>query len=237
VFTHSQAILESCLKQVIGNKFFGDSQNRLVIPAFNAVNGDIQLFKTAHCSAYRMDYRLPATSIALATSAAPTFFDAFTDSEGRVFLDGGVWANCPLVVGLTEATSALGWPVEQIDVLSIGTTSIPYDISHSRRQGGLLNWNVGVVELFQEAQIRGNLGIAKAMIGKHLLRIDQVTRPGRFSLDKAKEVSDLCALGENSARQSMEEISERFLSLQATPFTPLHSIDEESKYKSSVLQN
>lgn len=219
---------------VFGEQHFGDSKNRLVIPAFNAVNGGIQLFKTAHCKAYRMDYLLPARTVALATSAAPTFFSAFKDPEGRVFLDGAVWANCPAMVGLIEATTALDWPVDQIDVLSIGTTSEPFDVNQKRRNGGPLQWNIGALDLLMEAQVRGTLGLASAMTGQRMMRIDAITRPGRFSLDGAHEVSDLKALGENSARQAVEEVSQTFFTTPTEPFEPFHSVISDTATESCL---
>ena len=223
---HSQEVLAEALEHVIGGRKFGESANRLVIPAYNAVSGDIQLFKTAHTPAYLMDCQRPATQVALATSAAPTFFSAYHDGRGGVYLDGGVWANCPAVIAVTEATAILGWPVEQIDVLSIGTTSAPFDIKHKKRRAGLLGWNIGVVDLLQQAQGSGMLGIAKALTGKKLIRIDTVARPGRFSLDNASEVSDLKALGENSARQMLVTVCQRFLFEPAEPFAPCVEVSE-----------
>lgn len=217
---HSQEVLAEALDRVIGGRKFGESQNRLVIPAFNAVTGEIHLFKTSHIPAYQMDCQRPATDVALATSAAPTFFSAYHDGRGGVYLDGGVWANCPAVVALTEATAKLGWPAEQIDVLSIGTTSTPFDIKRNKRRAGLFGWNKGVVDVLQQAQSSGMLGVARAMTGQRLLRIDAVARPGRFSLDNASEVSDLQALGENCARQNLETVCQQFLSDPVEAFTP-----------------
>ncbi len=222
---HSQEVLSGELHKVLGERLFGNSRNRLVIPAFNALNGDIQLFKTAHCAAYRMDYRLPATTVALATSAAPSYFNAFTDPDGLAFIDGGVWANCPAMVGLVEATTALRWPIDQIDILSIGTTCEPFDVNKRRRKGGLLRWNRGIIDLLQEAQVRGMLGLACMMTGNRLVRIDTVARSGRFSLDGACEVSDLKGLGENSARQAAENIVLTFLSNKSVPFVPCYTVD------------
>jgi patatin-like phospholipase/acyl hydrolase len=221
---HSQAVLRDCLEQVLESRRFGESKNRLVIPAFNAVNGNIQLFKTAHRDSYRMDYRRPACEIALATSAAPTYFDAFEDKNGA-YLDGGVWANSPVMVGIVEATSALGLRADQIDVLSIGTTSAPFDVNHQRRKGGIWQWGVGVVDLLMEAQTRGMQGLAFATVGQNLLRIDEVTRPGRFSLDGAHEVADLKALGENSARRHLDQVVQKFLLEPAAPFKPFHAVE------------
>jgi hypothetical protein len=221
---HSQEGLQRALSEVFGTRQLGESKNRLVIPAFNAVNGDIQLFKTAHSSAYGMDYQRWAVDVALATSAAPTYFDAFADCHGRVFLDGGVWANCPAMVGLTEATANLGWPIDRIEILSIGTTAEPFDVSRKRRRGGIAQWNRGLVELLMAAQVRGTLGLASALTRHRIRRIDVTTRRGRFSLDNAEEIPELRALGENSARQVAQTICAQFLESPAERFEPCFSV-------------
>lgn len=241
---HSQEVLAEALNDILGDRVLGESKNRLVIPAFNAVNGDIHLFKTAHAPAYKIDHLRPAVEVALSTSAAPTYFSAYHDSSGNVFVDGGVWANCPAAVAVTEASSILGWPLESIDVLSIGTTSAPYCVAKSKRRAGLLGWNKGLLDLFQEAQVKGMLGIASALTAKRLVRIDTVADNGRFSLDGAREISDLRSLGENSARQTLEVVSSRFLETKADSFVPFtdceahpladHSLKERACLKSTV---
>lgn len=215
---HSPEALRQALAGVIGERSLGESQNRLVIPAFNAINGDIQLFKTAHTPAYRMDCNRPAIEVALATAAAPTYFQAFTDASGRAYVDGGVWANCPVMVGIAEAVGILGWPLESINVLSIGTTDEPFDISRRRRAGGIFQWNRGLVTLLMSAQVRGTLGLAAALTRQCVRRIDVVTRQGRFGMDDSREVSELKALGENSARQVADEINGQFLMSPVGPF-------------------
>ncbi len=217
---HSQQVLLEEVSSVFGDRAFGASLNRLVIPAFNAQTGDIQLFKTAHHPDYRMDCELPATTVAMATSAAPTYLSAYKDPAGRVFIDGGVWANCPVVVGLVEAIARLGWPREQIDVLSIGTTSEPFHVGEEKHNGGLVQWGKGIIDIFQEAQGRGMLGMAKALTGGRMTRIDIVSRPGRFALDGSKEVLNLKVLGENSARQYLHEVERVFFTTPAHQFIP-----------------
>lgn len=217
---HSQDVLFNAVAEVLGDRKFGESANRIVIPAFNAQSGDIQLFKTAHHPDYRMDCLLPATTVAMATSAAPTYLSAYKDPEGRVYIDGGVWANCPATVGLVEAISRLNWPREQIDVLSIGTTSEPFHIGDAKQNGGIVQWNTGIVDIFQEAQGKGMMGMAKALAGTNLMRIDVITRPGRFALDGSKEVLNLKALGEISARQNLKQVESRFFSSPVEKFIP-----------------
>ncbi len=220
---HCREALKARLDEKLGKRPFGESKCRLVVPAFDAVRGKTQLFKTAHTPAYRQDYKMPASSVALGTSAAPTYYSAYSDTNGACFLDGGVWANSPVVVGLLEATCVLKWPIEQVDLLSIGTTQAPFDVSRARRNGGAARWNFGLIELFSEAQVDAALGQARLMTNNRMLRIDTVTRPGRFSLDNAREVNDLRALGEQAARQHEREISERFLTGRVEPFVPCYS--------------
>lgn len=217
---HCQRPLLRAVTNVLEDRKFGESANRLVIPAFNAQSGDIQLFKTAHHPDYRMDCLLPATTVAMATSAAPTYLSAFKDPEGRVFIDGGVWANCPVVVGLVEAISRLNWPREQIDVLSIGTTSEPFHVGEAKQNGGLAQWNKGIIDIFQESQGRGMLGMARALTNNSMTRIDIATRPGRFALDGSEEVQNLRVLGEDSARQNLGLVEQRFFSTPTKKFKP-----------------
>ena len=64
--------------------------------------------------------------MALATSAAPTYFPAHTIPGRGTFIDGGLWANCPAMVGLVEALAFLDQRPEQVQMLSISTTSYAF---------------------------------------------------------------------------------------------------------------
>ena len=56
---------------------------------------------------------LTAVDVALATSAASTYFPAHTIPGRGTFIDGGLWANCPAMVGVVEALDFLGQAPEQ----------------------------------------------------------------------------------------------------------------------------
>jgi patatin-like phospholipase/acyl hydrolase len=49
--------------------------------------------------------------VAMATSAAPSYYAA-AKVDGHRLVDGGVWANNPSIVGISEAVSMLAprWP-------------------------------------------------------------------------------------------------------------------------------
>jgi len=107
---YSHDVLKAAIRGVLGVRKFGESKCRLVIPTYDANAGRIFLLKTAHQERFKFDYQAPAVDVALATSAAPTYFQAapFPMHQGASYVDGGVWANCPALVGVIEAVSFLG---------------------------------------------------------------------------------------------------------------------------------
>jgi len=78
---------------------------RLVIPTYDVNTGKVYLFKTPHHPGCLNHADLMAVDVALATSAAPTYFPAHIIPGRGIFIDGGLWANCPAMVGFVEARS------------------------------------------------------------------------------------------------------------------------------------
>jgi hypothetical protein len=208
---------------VFGDRKLGESLCRLVIISYDAIKGDVHLFKTAHHERFKQDYTLSAAEVAMATAAAPTYFPAFTGEKGLTYIDGGIWANCPATVGLIEAISVLRKNPEEIDILSIGTTSEPFHVSkHRRKKGGILLWNKGIIDFLMQAQLAGALAQAKVITGRRALRVDVTTTSGRFSMDDARQIEELSALGVSTARHFEDEINRRFLDTPADPFVPCY---------------
>jgi patatin-like phospholipase/acyl hydrolase len=223
---HSHLILRKAIEDVLGDALFGDSKCRLVIPTYDAVGGRIFIMKTPHHSRFVHDAPAAAVDVALATSAAPTYFQAahFPVHSGASYVDGGVWANCPAMVAVTEAISFLGQRAGGIDILSIGTTSSPFNIA-KQRDAGAARWNIGIMELMFEAQVEAARAQA-ALIAGRLHRIDAAVMRGQFALDRAdrQTIEDLVTLGRGEAvkKANLEAVESRFLNgTKAAPFQPV----------------
>jgi len=226
---HSHATLRAALEQVLQNRKFGEAKNRLIIPTYDAIGGRLFLLKTAHHDRFKFDINALAVDVALATSAAPTYFAAspFPVHEGSSFVDGGVWANNPVLAAVIEATSFLNQPLNEIDVLSIGTTSAPFNIADNR-SAGIIKWNVGMINLMFEAQAETALVQARLLLDDRVLRINVTTKPGEYTLDdaSAEKIDQLINLGHGEAvkKANLDAVKARFLGQKAQPFVPLHAV-------------
>lgn len=106
---YDTCVLRAALSARMEGQRLGDSSVRLVIPSFNLETGQPHIYKTAHAPKLMVDYRCDAIDVALATSAAPTFFPAHLTIDHIPLIDGGVMANNPVGIAVVEAISQLAW--------------------------------------------------------------------------------------------------------------------------------
>ena len=206
--------LHTTIASVVGDQPLSTAKTRLAIPAYDASLGRIYVFKTPHHPDRLQDADVSAVDVALATSAAPTYFPAHTLPGHRgVFIDGGLWANCPTMVGIVEALAFCGQRLEDIHVLSVSTTNYPFRITESQQLGGLLGWSTRIVETFMFGQVQGAVAQAICLLHERFHRIDYVTEPRLYRLDDARAVAELITLGHGEAEKTAhrEIVSAYFL--------------------------
>ncbi|SPJ31487.1 patatin-like phospholipase family protein [Falsiruegeria mediterranea] len=127
--------------------------------------------------------------MAMATSAAPTFFPPHQIvSEGRdygYFIDGGVFANNPVLNGINVAIAAgKAKNLSDIEVISIGTGRQPISISEEMVKNpddwGLLKWfgltsgapGGALLDLGLTTSAENQYWIAKLVLDERLVRLD-----------------------------------------------------------------
>ncbi len=225
------AELRKAIGDVVGEKTLGEAKARLVIPTYDAEMGRVYLFKTPHHpqAAYSRDVK--AVDAALATSAAPTYFPAHHVPGHGTFIDGGVWGNCPAVIGIAEAVSYCGRRLEDIHVLSISTTNYPFRLGERQQLGGLVGWGPKIIETFMFSQAQAAVGEATCLLrdrtqsppADRFHRIDYVAEPNLFQMDDARAAERLIEIGRNVAVQvaHAEVVKRDFLNGRpAEPFRP-----------------
>lgn len=137
--------LKRALTDVFGERTMVDMQTKVMVTSFDLLSQQAVLFKS-----WRPTYG-PVTAVdaAMATSAAPTFFPPHGGAGGSL-VDGGVFANNPSLLALTEASKL--WPEEDVVVLSVGCGrfSDPSEYTGARSWGAL-SWLPHIVSVFMDS--------------------------------------------------------------------------------------
>lgn len=214
--------LEGALKKCFEDKLLSDSKKRLVILSYNLGDDDVYLFKTSHHERLTRDYKVPMWKVALATSAAPTYFPSFCGINSIRLIDGGIWANNPTMVGIVEAVSMLGQSLDSIKVLSLGTTDEIKIRADKLDKGGFWQWKKAALEVFLRAQNIGTFTQAQLLLGKDkIIRLNPKVPDGLFKMDKLSE-KELLSKAAHESRHFAPQFKEKFMNHIANEFTPSH---------------
>lgn len=224
---YSRRNLEDCLRSddCFGAKKFGQSKKRLIIPSYSLTNNDIYLFRTAHAAHLHRDYKADAVDVALATSAAPTYFSSFKIGSSNRLVDGGVWANNPIMVALTEAVGFLDANLSDVYALSLGTTSEVVQRPSRLNWGGLAFWAKTAPDVIMAGQSIAAANQAEILLTKNrFLRINATVAANEFALDRSDFASELMGKAEHVSRTHLQSIKGMFLAHKAADFIPMRQI-------------
>ena len=179
---NSDRPLETTLRDMFGSETLGELHKRrqigLCISTTTLLRHAPRLFKTPHRRGWERDNDIALVDACLATSAAPIHLPLAMIDEGTgtpgLFVDGGLWANNPVLVGLIEGL-AVSAPNQSVIIVSIGTGA-PNTGNAQRgpraRQRGALGWGagLGILSLAMDAQGQA-AGHAVDLLAKELERL------------------------------------------------------------------
>jgi len=228
-YIYDQDVLAAVLREKLGDRKFGSSSRRLCVPPFDGEHGEVYIFKTPHHPDFKTDGRETMVKVALATSAAPTYYRPFRDS-GYIFVDGGVWANNPIMIALIEALASFEVTREQIRILSIGCGETSFTVQASQiEHGGLVQWR-NIISAAMRLQSQNALGQAGLLIGpERMIRIDLPRDFPAIELDDwAMAVERLPGEAAKVLEIDGQRISEDFLYGPTVVYTPPVEMHEEA---------
>lgn len=224
--------LEEAVRSVFGERTLGDSHRPLVITSYNLGENDVYLFKTPHHERLRRDYKVPMWAAAMATTAAPVYFPAFRlpDSQVRL-IDGGVWANNPAIVGVTEAVSMFGRTLDEIRLLSLGTTTSTSTRPSRLDNAGLAQWckSTNIVDVLLAGQSTGAFAEAQHLLGPDSAKRLNPQAPDELALLDRCDARDLIAKAAHHSRIFCPTFEQTFGSHTAGVFQPFHTLTRESE--------
>ena len=193
-----------------------------MIPAWHPKTQGVYIFKTAHHPRLKTDYKELAVDAAMATAAAPTYFTQHLTANDVGLIDGGLWANNPTGIAVVEAIATLGWPAQDLKVLSIGCLE---DIKVVGEAYGAARLAPQLASLFMAGQSHGSLGIAHILTGdpherRAIFRISQPAPDGFYALDNTRRIRDLKDRAFAEARIQRPILQPEFFGAPAEEFVP-----------------
>ncbi len=217
---HDQTVLRDELLQVFGDSVLDDARTRLIIPSFEGLHGEPFIYKTPQHPDYQKDRHKKFAQVALHTTAAPTYYPAVHD-DGYIMIDGGIWANNPVMNAIVDALACFDVPRENLRVLSIGTGESSFTIDTDTQNGGIAQW--GFMRSFSaaaRAQSKNALGQAFLLVGKpNVVRIDPPESDNPIAMDDvARSLRELPLLARSLAEGTGRHVNGLFLEAPIAPF-------------------
>lgn len=144
--------LRNALITVFGETTLAESNNLLCIPSYNITTATPRVFKKDYGCCTEDDTK-KYVDIALATAAAPTYFPV-KEINDHQYIDGGVWANNPAIVGLTEYMYkfANNEDYNGVEILSVSSLIIPTGKIHSSNNRSFWDWKDSLFDTFTVSQ-------------------------------------------------------------------------------------
>ncbi len=155
---YDNVALRNALIEVFGKgktlkEMYEKHSKAVCITATNSKNCNPLVYKTPHHEKLLRQLDVKLWEIALATSAAPIFFP-IANVDNKMLVDGGLWANNPSYIGLTEALGQyFGKKLNEISILSVGNISSYTAMNnHDNLQKGAIGWGTLIVTMTLDAQ-------------------------------------------------------------------------------------
>lgn len=159
--------------EVVANTLFSEMDGAIAVTAVNQTAWGPAIFRSKGLAGSKSD-SLKTIDIAMATSAAPTYFHPQLLHHSN-YVDGGLVANAPELVALIEAMKCSPLGIHEIHVLSIGTAGQRNgDQVRSLGNPGILGWlsKRNLVDLTLSANERLSIDQMKELLRDRYLRID-----------------------------------------------------------------
>lgn len=181
--------LDRVLQLVFGERTLADLEPPVLIPAYDTIRRTPVFFRSDD-PAHRA---LAVWEVCRASSAAPGYFPAHrmrVDGREMSLIDGGVFANNPVLCAIDAALARLGPGARTRDLalLSLGTGHGPYPIRIDQAQRwGAVQWAMPILDIVFDANTENYDRIARRLLGDGYLRLQVELAPGRQLLDDASD--------------------------------------------------
>jgi uncharacterized protein len=206
---YDDAPLRIALKETFSDKKIKDCNNLLCIPSYSYTDARPWVFKKDHIEGKLIrDNNTLCVDVALATAAAPTYFplSEIDYYDSKQFVDGGIWANNPSLVGFIEAITYFvgkGKKYDRLMILSISSlTSTSGKKTGLNRYRSFRHWKSDLFDIMMTGQAMFNEYFMTQVHNINDVPIEYVRIPSEVL---SPEQQSIIAM-DNSSRNAIELI-------------------------------
>jgi uncharacterized protein len=136
---YSDRHLRFLLKKAFGELTLEDIKKPLLIPAVDITHGKPFIHRSNYGHEDSADLTTKIWDAVLSSCSAPVYFPPNNVENRYLSIDGGLWANNPSLVCLTEAIHGFNTDLKDIKILSVGTGLQKIDFTNVNGE----HWGVG----------------------------------------------------------------------------------------------
>lgn len=138
---YSDRSLRHLLKKAFGEVEMEDIPKPLLIPAVDITHGKPFIHRSNYGHPESEDLSIKLWDAVLSSCSAPVYFPPNKIGDQYLSIDGGLWANNPSLVGITESIHYFKKTMDDINILSIGTGLQTIDFTNdNEKYWGIRQW-------------------------------------------------------------------------------------------------
>ncbi|RSD26095.1 CBASS cGAMP-activated phospholipase [Mesobacillus subterraneus] len=214
---YSDRYLRRLLKKAFHEFALSDIRKPLVIPAVDITHGKPYVHRSDYGFAEEEELSIKLWDAVLSSCSAPIYFPPNNVNNQYLSIDGGLWANNPSLVGVTEALHHFKADLAEIKIFSIGTGLQNIDFTKEQESHwGIRQWlpfhfpsmkvTPKLLDLAMDLSSESVSYHCRLLLGGHYLRLNKELSQ-EIPFDDFTYMEELAELGRNVYQQNKKHIS------------------------------
>ncbi|MBM7573337.1 CBASS cGAMP-activated phospholipase [Aquibacillus albus] len=217
---YSDRYLRHFFQKAFGECTLSDIKKPLLIPAVDVTHGKPYIYRSNYGNSGESDLSIKLWDAVLSSCSAPIYFPPNNINNKYLSIDGGLWANNPSLVGVTEAIHHFKTEMNNIKILSLGTGIQAIDFSMDKdKYWGVKQWlpfrfpsmkvTPKLLDLALHLSSESTSYHCNLLLGDNYLRINKDLGE-EVPFDELKFINKLSNLGKQAFNEH-EQVIKKFL--------------------------
>jgi uncharacterized protein len=213
---YTDKYLRRLLKKAFGEITLAEIEKPLLIPTVDLTHGKPFIHRSNYGNLESEDYHVKLWDAVLSSCSAPVYFPPNNVHNHYLSIDGGLWANNPSLVCVTEALDFFKTSLKDIQILSLGTGQQKIDFTiDSNKYWGVRQWlpfhfpslkvTPKLLDLALQLSSESVTYHCQLLLKNHYFRLNE-DLGGEVPFDEVESMDKLIELGRQVYKNNRKEI-------------------------------